>query len=92
MKKTCTTYIEIEIEVEFGATPYDPGVSNGPPEACYPPEGGEVEIESITYNGKAIELSDDDQKKVQEEIEQKVADGEFDSEPDYDADDEGGVA
>ena len=81
---TTKTYIEIEIEVEFDATPYDPGVTTGPPERCYPPEGGEVEITSITYNGKPLELSDADEKKVQEEIEQEVADGDFNSEPDYD--------
>ena len=28
-------------------TPYDPGRCSGPPEDCYPPEGGEVEIDSI---------------------------------------------
>ena len=33
----------LDIEVEFTATPYDPGQSYGPPESCYPPEGGEIE-------------------------------------------------
>lgn len=83
--KTC---VEIEIEVEFSATPYDPGVCSGPPENCYPPEGGEVEIESVTYQDKPIELSEADMEKLQKEIEQKVADGEFDHEPDYDAADD----
>ena len=81
---TTKTWIEIEIEVEFDATPYNPGVTSGPPEACYPPEGGEVEITQITYNDKPIELSEADQKKVQEDIEQQVAkldDGKFEREP-----------
>lgn len=30
--------------VDFSCTPYDPGRSSGPPELCYPPEGGEVEV------------------------------------------------
>lgn len=77
------TWLEIEIEVEFDATSYDPGVTSGPPENCYPPEGGEVEIQAITYNSKPIELSDADEKKIQEELEQKVAKGEFDPEPNY---------
>lgn len=41
-------------------SPYDPGVSSGPPEACYPPEGGEVEIEEVwlkhTGQVKPLEL------------------------------------
>lgn len=78
---TFKTYIEIAVEVEFDATPYDPGVCSGPPEACYPPEGGEVEITQITYNDKPIALSEADEKKIQEEIEQKVAEGEFEREP-----------
>ena len=39
--------LEMELLVEGNATPYDPGVTRGPPEACYPPEGGEVEIENV---------------------------------------------
>lgn len=38
---------ELSLEVEGNATPYDPGVTSGPPESCYPPEGGEVEIENV---------------------------------------------
>lgn len=36
-----------EVTVEYSITPYDPGVSWGPPESCYPPEGGEVEIVKV---------------------------------------------
>jgi hypothetical protein len=81
---THKSYIKIQIEVEFNATPFVPARTDGPAENCSPSEGGEVEIESIEYNGKPIELSEADQKKVQEEIEQGVADGDFDREP-YDA-------
>ena len=41
----------LELRVEGSATPYDPGVSSGPVEACYPPEGGEVEIEEVWLTG-----------------------------------------
>jgi hypothetical protein len=41
-----------EVTVEYSITPYDPGVSSGPAESCYPPEGGEVEIVKV--------FSDDD--------------------------------
>jgi hypothetical protein len=36
-----------EVTVEYTITPYDPGVSSGPAEICYPPEGGEVEIVKV---------------------------------------------
>ena len=39
--------VEVVATVEFTATPYDPGVSSGPAEQCYPPEGGEIEIQRI---------------------------------------------
>lgn len=35
------------LRVEGTATPYDPGRTSGPPEDCYPPEGGEVEIDTV---------------------------------------------
>ena len=36
-----------DLEVAVDVTPYDPGRAWGPPESCYPPEGGEVEILSV---------------------------------------------
>lgn len=41
-------------EIECDVTPYDPGYTSGPPEKCYPPEGGECEIVSVKLNGKEI--------------------------------------
>ena len=35
--------IEVVAEISFTATPYDPGISSGPPERCYQPEGGEID-------------------------------------------------
>jgi hypothetical protein len=51
------------LEVAGTVTAYDPGRTCGPPESCYPPEGGEVEIESVTLlvDGQpSRELSADD--------------------------------
>ena len=70
---THVTYIEIRVEVEYNATPYDPGVTRGPPESCYPPEGGEVEITEATYNEQKIQLTDADEKLVMDEIQEKIA-------------------
>jgi hypothetical protein len=36
-----------EIVCNVDLTPYDPGQTSGPPERCYPPEGGDVDINSI---------------------------------------------
>ncbi len=33
--------------VTFTREPYDPGYISGPPELCYPPEGGEIEITDL---------------------------------------------
>ena len=35
---------EWEYELEYDASPYDPGVCSGPVERCYPPEGGVAEV------------------------------------------------
>lgn len=34
---------EIALEVDYTVGPFDPGNSYGPPEACEPPSGGEIE-------------------------------------------------
>jgi hypothetical protein len=68
MSRTHETYFEredgTEVCVEYTITPYDPGVSSGPAEICYPPEGGEVEIISVKdESGKSLDwTADEDQK------------------------------
>ncbi len=42
----------LKVEAEVKVSPYDAGCCSGPPESCYPPEGGEVEIDSVTIDGK----------------------------------------
>lgn len=51
-----------EVTVEYTISNYDPGVSSGPAESCYPPEGGEVEIIRVfddTGNINATDLEHD---------------------------------
>jgi len=46
-----------KLEITASVGPYDPGRSHGPPEDCYPPEGGEVEItlcELVAPNGTGV--------------------------------------
>lgn len=38
---------EVECEVEFTRSPVVPARTSGPPEDCYPAEGGETEIVSV---------------------------------------------
>lgn len=42
-----TTYEGVELTIHFYATPITPAYISGPPEDCYPEEGGEVEITEI---------------------------------------------
>ena len=49
------------VNVEFTATPYDPGCTYGPPENCYPPEGGEVEIGECTLADGTDAMATDDE-------------------------------
>ena len=68
MSHTKTFYIgDVEFEVEFSSTPYVPARISGPPENCYPAEGGEVEIESISIGGFEVSdvISEDTRDKLQ---------------------------
>lgn len=61
---------ELDICVEYSQTPYDPGVTSGPAESCYPPEGGDVEIVAswTEPDGKDVVLSDDECETIINEI------------------------
>jgi hypothetical protein len=46
--------IDLKLNLAVELSPYDSGCTYGPPELCYPPEGGEIEdmeitVESATY-------------------------------------------
>lgn len=59
---------EIELEIEYSVTPYDPGRTYGPPEHCYPPEGGEVEELSAFRDGKPFPLTDAERDQIEQHI------------------------
>jgi hypothetical protein len=45
-----------EVNVDWAFSPFDPGVCSGPPERCYPPEGGETESCVVTLpDGTIVE-------------------------------------
>ena len=45
---------DVVVTIVFDYTPYDSGRISGPPEDCYPPEGGEAEINEIYINRNEI--------------------------------------
>lgn len=52
---------ELEVEIDGYASPYDPGRVSGPPENCYPPDGGfsediSVYLTKTDENGKVTRL------------------------------------
>lgn len=52
---------------------YDPGRASGPPESCYPPEGGEGEWEILDRNGRPApwlerKMTDRDRNMVSEKV------------------------
>lgn len=56
---------EITLEVE----PYDPGCTYGPPERCYPPEGGTFEPEECPHCGTKV-----DSERVWEKVDDMMDD------------------
>lgn len=63
--------IEHEVEVRGTVTPFVPAKISGPPENCYPAEGGEVEdIEVVSVDGAAppvgwkLTAEEEDEKAV----------------------------
>lgn len=59
---------EIELEIEYSVSPYDPGCSCGPPEFCDPPSGGEVEELTAYRDGEPFQLTRDENEEVEKRI------------------------
>jgi hypothetical protein len=70
---------ELEINVEFDATPIVPAQLYGLPENCYPAEGGEVEITAVFLDGVAIDppLTDAEEAKVLADIESNMSEDDW---------------
>lgn len=77
--------VEVEVEVDYIATPRVRGARTG-----YPDEGGEVEVLSAvrTDTGEAVELTDAEVSAIEEGVEWEDDDGDYEEDDDYDADDE----
>lgn len=65
-------YERVPLTINFYASPIIPARTYGPPEDCYPEEGGEVDIEEVLAGGVDILLLIDE--KVFEYLEEKCQD------------------
>lgn len=59
---------EIDIEVEYSVSAYYPAKISGPPEDCYPAEGGEIETLTAYRDGQAIDLTPTELEAVETHI------------------------
>ena len=83
--------IETVYEIECGLTPYVAAYISGPPEKCYPAEGGECEIIAVRLGKMDIPSSEwaargIDLKKVEEQAWEAAPSKEDDDPPERDDD------
>jgi len=84
--------LTIEVRARAQFSPYDPGVSSGPVEACYPPEGGEFEdgeVELVIGKRVLVTLRWDDARELfgadfLDKLETQAWENSDIQEPDYD--------
>ena len=65
--------LEIEATASIYTTPYDPGRFTGPPEECYPPEGGDFDLEELKHAETGIDFVDVLPEPILKEIEIRLA-------------------
>ena len=62
LARVSTTYLreedkgEVEYTISADVSPFVPGQLSGPPENCYPDEGGECEDIEVTLDGRPVAL------------------------------------
>lgn len=71
MQTDTVYYNDVELIIQYEYNKYIPAKISGPPEQCYPAEGGDVEILSIWLEDTDISelLHDDVYKKTQDILE-----------------------
>ena len=60
----------VDLEIEYDGTPFVPARIYGPPEDCYPAEGGEATINAVYLDGTEVTelLSDWVLNKINEQL------------------------
>lgn len=59
---------QIDIDVEYSLTRFYPAKTYGPPEDCYPAEGGEIEELTAYLDGKVFALTPAETQIVERQI------------------------
>jgi len=73
-----------EALIEYQMSPYDAGVSSGPAESCYPPEGGEIENSEATSDGVTlIALTDAEWERAETLIYARPVEQDYDGPEDW---------
>jgi hypothetical protein len=58
---------EVEYTIEGVLSPIDMGCTNGPPESCYPPEGGDLLSWTVYQDGETTVKAGDLHNRISEE-------------------------
>lgn len=72
---TTITILDLEFEVIVdNITPFDRGRTFGPPEDCYPPEGGEIEwhVDEAQPIAEFIQMAIDNNDSWKESVEEQI--------------------
>lgn len=59
---------ELLVEISGLIDPYRPGKITGPPENCWPPEGGYAELSDAMYLGQPFHLTADEQVQAEQQL------------------------
>lgn len=78
---------EIDLVIDYEVSKYYPGRYSGPPEDCYPPEGGEITSFIVTHNDDLFDVSQEEIEKIEAFIYDNHNYDEDGRDPDYEYDD-----
>lgn len=69
------TQFEIELELTGTVEPITHGRYSGPPERCFPDEGGDVEVETVKCCGcgQAVELTPEERRLAEDALYNEAA-------------------
>ncbi len=69
--------VEYILDLTFHFSPFRPGRKSGPPEDCYPDEGGDVEDIQCFHNGEPFELTAEEEGKAEEWLAERIWEGDL---------------
>ena len=78
---------EIDLVIDYEVSKYYPGRYSGPPEDCYPPEGGEITLLIVNHHGELFDFTKEEIEKIEAFIYYNHNYDEDGRDPDYEYDD-----